>query len=195
MDFLAWPALGLISLIRITWQSSLGQAYQTVASSNLISLLPAASLDTKQVLPLKLSTKEDNAHKVKRSVSPHQQVPILAPPQSHTQHHHAGIAALAQSDELKHNLLSSVFACCIINPGSHRCKQKGCVLHLGKPDPTQSHSSLKSACPASPCVNTYQFHVWLISSGAADTDVLILSAAATKKKALAGFSVTTFLYE
>ncbi|XP_026013525.1 rho guanine nucleotide exchange factor 18 isoform X2 [Astatotilapia calliptera] len=48
-----------------------------------------ASLDTKQVLPLKLSTKEDNAHKVKRSVSPHQQVPMLAPPQSHTQHHHA----------------------------------------------------------------------------------------------------------
>lgn len=140
-------------------QSSLGQAYQTVASSNLISLLPvpslglpAASLDTKQVLPLKLSTKEDNAHKVKRSVSPHQQVPILAPPQSHTQHHHAGIAAHAQSDELKHNLLSSVFACCIINLGSHRCKQKSCVLHLGKPDPTQSHSSLKSACPASPCV-------------------------------------------
>uniref|UniRef100_A0A3Q4HAV1 Rho/rac guanine nucleotide exchange factor (GEF) 18b n=1 Tax=Neolamprologus brichardi TaxID=32507 RepID=A0A3Q4HAV1_NEOBR len=48
-----------------------------------------ASLDMKQVLPLKLSTKEDNAHKVKRSVSPHQQVPILAPPQSHSQHHHA----------------------------------------------------------------------------------------------------------
>uniref|UniRef100_A0A3B4FIL4 Rho/rac guanine nucleotide exchange factor (GEF) 18b n=1 Tax=Pundamilia nyererei TaxID=303518 RepID=A0A3B4FIL4_9CICH len=54
-----------------------------------------ASLDTKQVLPLKLSTKEDNAHKVKRSVSPHQQVPMLAPPQSHTQHHHAGIAVHA----------------------------------------------------------------------------------------------------
>uniref|UniRef100_A0A3Q4HS37 Rho/rac guanine nucleotide exchange factor (GEF) 18b n=1 Tax=Neolamprologus brichardi TaxID=32507 RepID=A0A3Q4HS37_NEOBR len=97
-----------------------------------------------QVLPLKLSTKEDNAHKVKRSVSPHQQVPILAPPQSHSQHHHAGIAAhahvhaLAQSDELKHNLC----LCCIINLGSHRGKQKSCVLHLGKPDPTQSHSSL-----------------------------------------------------
>uniref|UniRef100_A0A669DZN3 Rho/Rac guanine nucleotide exchange factor 18 n=1 Tax=Oreochromis niloticus TaxID=8128 RepID=A0A669DZN3_ORENI len=48
-----------------------------------------ASLDMKQALPLKLSTKEDNAHKVKRSVSPHQQVPMSAPPQSHTPHHHA----------------------------------------------------------------------------------------------------------
>uniref|UniRef100_I3J075 Rho/Rac guanine nucleotide exchange factor 18 n=1 Tax=Oreochromis niloticus TaxID=8128 RepID=I3J075_ORENI len=54
-----------------------------------------ASLDMKQALPLKLSTKEDNAHKVKRSVSPHQQVPMSAPPQSHTPHHHAGIAAHA----------------------------------------------------------------------------------------------------
>lgn len=113
MDFLAWPALGLFGLIRITWQSSLGQAYQTVASSNLISLLPvpslglpAASLDTKQVLPLKLSTKEDNAHKVKRSVSPHQQVPMLAPPQSHTQHHHAGIAAHALN-QTNSNTISS----------------------------------------------------------------------------------------
>uniref|UniRef100_A0A3P8QQV2 Rho/rac guanine nucleotide exchange factor (GEF) 18b n=1 Tax=Astatotilapia calliptera TaxID=8154 RepID=A0A3P8QQV2_ASTCA len=65
-----------------------------------------ASLDTKQVLPLKLSTKEDNAHKVKRSVSPHQQVPMLAPPQSHTQHHHAGIAAHALN-QTNSNTISS----------------------------------------------------------------------------------------
>uniref|UniRef100_A0AAX7UB09 Rho/rac guanine nucleotide exchange factor (GEF) 18b n=1 Tax=Astatotilapia calliptera TaxID=8154 RepID=A0AAX7UB09_ASTCA len=66
----------------------------------------SASLDTKQVLPLKLSTKEDNAHKVKRSVSPHQQVPMLAPPQSHTQHHHAGIAAHALN-QTNSNTISS----------------------------------------------------------------------------------------
>ncbi|XP_030584092.1 rho guanine nucleotide exchange factor 18 [Archocentrus centrarchus] len=47
-----------------------------------------ASVDMKQVLPLKLSTKEDNTLKAKRSVSPHQQVPLSAPPQSHALHHH-----------------------------------------------------------------------------------------------------------
>uniref|UniRef100_A0A3Q0RIL0 Rho/rac guanine nucleotide exchange factor (GEF) 18b n=1 Tax=Amphilophus citrinellus TaxID=61819 RepID=A0A3Q0RIL0_AMPCI len=41
-----------------------------------------ASVDMKQVLPLKLSTKEDNTLKAKRSVSPHQQVPLSAPPHS-----------------------------------------------------------------------------------------------------------------
>lgn len=76
----------------------------------------------KQVLPLKLSTKDDNAHKVKRSVSPHQQVPILAPPQSHTQHHHAGIAALAlaQSDELKHNLVFAAFLILVLIEANKR---------------------------------------------------------------------------
>uniref|UniRef100_A0A3Q0REK4 Rho/rac guanine nucleotide exchange factor (GEF) 18b n=1 Tax=Amphilophus citrinellus TaxID=61819 RepID=A0A3Q0REK4_AMPCI len=110
-----------------------------------------ASVDMKQVLPLKLSTKEDNTLKAKRSVSPHQQVPLSAPPQSHALHHHTGIVlhahtlSLAPSDKLRHNLLLSVFAYCIINLGSHRHKQERRILHLGKADPTQSHSFLKFA--------------------------------------------------
>ncbi|XP_047443182.1 rho guanine nucleotide exchange factor 18 isoform X2 [Mugil cephalus] len=47
-----------------------------------------ASVDMKQMLPLKLSTREDNTQKAKRSVSPHQQLPTSAPPQSHSIHHH-----------------------------------------------------------------------------------------------------------
>ncbi|KAM4738432.1 rho guanine nucleotide exchange factor 18 [Anableps anableps] len=43
----------------------------------------SASVDMKQMLPLKLSAREDNVLKAKRSVSPHQQ-----PPQSHSLHHH-----------------------------------------------------------------------------------------------------------
>ncbi|KAM9849059.1 rho guanine nucleotide exchange factor 18 [Aulostomus maculatus] len=45
-----------------------------------------ASVDMKQILPLKLSARDDNALKAKRSISPHQQLP--APPQPHTLHHH-----------------------------------------------------------------------------------------------------------
>uniref|UniRef100_A0A3P8RME7 Rho/rac guanine nucleotide exchange factor (GEF) 18b n=1 Tax=Amphiprion percula TaxID=161767 RepID=A0A3P8RME7_AMPPE len=40
-----------------------------------------ASVDMKQMLPLKLSSREDNALKAKRSISPHQQLPPSAPPQ------------------------------------------------------------------------------------------------------------------
>ncbi|XP_041862141.1 rho guanine nucleotide exchange factor 18-like isoform X2 [Melanotaenia boesemani] len=43
-----------------------------------------ASVDMKQMLPLKLSGREDNALKAKRSISPHQQLPPSAPPQYHT---------------------------------------------------------------------------------------------------------------
>ncbi|XP_075341502.1 rho guanine nucleotide exchange factor 18 isoform X2 [Odontesthes bonariensis] len=48
-----------------------------------------ASVDMKQMLPLKLSAREDNALKAKRSISPHQQLPLSAPPQPHSLHHHA----------------------------------------------------------------------------------------------------------
>ncbi|XP_051232524.1 rho guanine nucleotide exchange factor 18 isoform X1 [Dicentrarchus labrax] len=47
-----------------------------------------ASVDMKQMLPMKLSAREDNALKAKRSISPHQQLPLSAPPQSHSLHHH-----------------------------------------------------------------------------------------------------------
>ncbi|XP_028259019.1 rho guanine nucleotide exchange factor 18 isoform X2 [Parambassis ranga] len=49
----------------------------------------SASVDMKQMLPLKLATKEENTLKAKRSISPHQQLPLSAPPQSHSLHHHA----------------------------------------------------------------------------------------------------------
>ncbi|XP_072245594.1 rho guanine nucleotide exchange factor 18 isoform X1 [Leuresthes tenuis] len=48
-----------------------------------------ASVDMKQMLPLKLSAREDNALKAKRSISPHQQLPLSAPPQPHSLHHHS----------------------------------------------------------------------------------------------------------
>uniref|UniRef100_A0A3Q3L1U7 Rho/rac guanine nucleotide exchange factor (GEF) 18b n=1 Tax=Mastacembelus armatus TaxID=205130 RepID=A0A3Q3L1U7_9TELE len=50
-----------------------------------------ASVDTKQMLSLKLSARDDNnALKAKRSVSPHQQPPLSAPSQPLSLHHHAG---------------------------------------------------------------------------------------------------------
>uniref|UniRef100_A0A8C9ZMJ7 Rho/Rac guanine nucleotide exchange factor 18 n=1 Tax=Sander lucioperca TaxID=283035 RepID=A0A8C9ZMJ7_SANLU len=47
-----------------------------------------ASVDMKQML--KLSARDDNPLKAKRSISPHQQLPLSAPPQSLPLHHHAG---------------------------------------------------------------------------------------------------------
>ncbi|XP_034386005.1 rho guanine nucleotide exchange factor 18 isoform X3 [Cyclopterus lumpus] len=47
-----------------------------------------ASVDMKQMLPLKLSARDDNALKAKRSISPHQQLPLSAPPQPLPMHHH-----------------------------------------------------------------------------------------------------------
>uniref|UniRef100_A0A3B3XRH3 Rho/rac guanine nucleotide exchange factor (GEF) 18b n=1 Tax=Poecilia mexicana TaxID=48701 RepID=A0A3B3XRH3_9TELE len=46
----------------------------------------SASVDMKQMLPLKLSARDDNVLKAKRSISPHQQSL-----QSHSLHHHSGI--------------------------------------------------------------------------------------------------------
>ncbi|CAJ1060618.1 rho guanine nucleotide exchange factor 18 isoform X1 [Xyrichtys novacula] len=46
-----------------------------------------ASVDMKQMLPLKLSARDDNALKAKRSISPHQQLPLSGPPASHSLHH------------------------------------------------------------------------------------------------------------
>ncbi|XP_049443520.1 rho guanine nucleotide exchange factor 18 isoform X2 [Epinephelus fuscoguttatus] len=48
-----------------------------------------ASVDMKQMLPLKLSARDDNALKAKRSISPHQQLPLSAPPQPQSLHQHA----------------------------------------------------------------------------------------------------------
>uniref|UniRef100_A0A672H7R9 Rho guanine nucleotide exchange factor 18-like n=1 Tax=Salarias fasciatus TaxID=181472 RepID=A0A672H7R9_SALFA len=50
-----------------------------------------ASVDMKQMLPMKLSAKDDNTLKAKRSISPHQQLPLAAPPQPHSAHHHTGV--------------------------------------------------------------------------------------------------------
>ncbi|XP_061594293.1 rho guanine nucleotide exchange factor 18 isoform X2 [Cololabis saira] len=47
-----------------------------------------ASVDMKQMLPLKLSAREDNILKAKRSISPHQQLPLSGPPPLHSLHHH-----------------------------------------------------------------------------------------------------------
>ncbi|XP_071399428.1 rho guanine nucleotide exchange factor 18 isoform X1 [Centroberyx affinis] len=48
-----------------------------------------ASVDMKQMLPLKLSARDDNTLKARRSISPHQQLPLSAPPLPHSLHHHA----------------------------------------------------------------------------------------------------------
>ncbi|XP_044056209.1 rho guanine nucleotide exchange factor 18 isoform X2 [Siniperca chuatsi] len=48
-----------------------------------------ASVDMKQMLPLKLSARDDSSLKAKRSISPHQQLPLSAPPHPHSLHHHA----------------------------------------------------------------------------------------------------------
>ncbi|XP_056133243.1 rho guanine nucleotide exchange factor 18 [Lampris incognitus] len=50
-----------------------------------------ASVDMKQMLPLKLSAREDNSLKSKRSVSPQQLHPLAAPPASHSLHHHSDL--------------------------------------------------------------------------------------------------------
>ncbi|XP_010730724.2 rho guanine nucleotide exchange factor 18 [Larimichthys crocea] len=47
-----------------------------------------ASVDMKQMLPLKLSARDDNTLKAKRSISPHQQL-ASATAQPHSLHHHA----------------------------------------------------------------------------------------------------------
>ncbi|KAM7388212.1 hypothetical protein PAMP_024404 [Pampus punctatissimus] len=47
-----------------------------------------ASVDMKQMLPLKLSARDDSTLKAKRSISPHQQLPLSTPPQPHSHHHH-----------------------------------------------------------------------------------------------------------
>ncbi|KAM7409860.1 hypothetical protein PAMA_001388 [Pampus argenteus] len=47
-----------------------------------------ASVDMKQMLPLKLSARDDGTLKAKRSISPHQQHPLSTPPQPHSHHHH-----------------------------------------------------------------------------------------------------------
>ncbi|XP_051929932.1 rho guanine nucleotide exchange factor 18 isoform X2 [Hippocampus zosterae] len=47
-----------------------------------------ASVDMKQILPLKLSARDDGAVKAKRSVSPHQPAPLSAPPLPSSLHQH-----------------------------------------------------------------------------------------------------------
>ncbi|XP_076008957.1 rho guanine nucleotide exchange factor 18 [Genypterus blacodes] len=44
-----------------------------------------ASVDMKQMLPLKLSSRDENALKARRSISPHQQLPRTTSPLSHTE--------------------------------------------------------------------------------------------------------------
>ncbi|XP_074524304.1 rho guanine nucleotide exchange factor 18 [Halichoeres trimaculatus] len=46
-----------------------------------------ASVDMKQMLPLKLSARDDNTQKAKRSISPHQQLSLSASPAAHPLHH------------------------------------------------------------------------------------------------------------
>uniref|UniRef100_A0A8C5IA22 Rho/rac guanine nucleotide exchange factor (GEF) 18b n=1 Tax=Gouania willdenowi TaxID=441366 RepID=A0A8C5IA22_GOUWI len=50
------------------------------------------SVDMKQMLPLKLSAREDNSLKAKRSISPHQQHPLSAQTQPHLPHQLPGIS-------------------------------------------------------------------------------------------------------
>ncbi|KAM3619498.1 uncharacterized protein V6R79_009228 [Siganus canaliculatus] len=47
-----------------------------------------ASVDMKPAPPLKLSARDENSHKAKRSISPHQQLLLSAPPQPHPLHLH-----------------------------------------------------------------------------------------------------------
>ncbi|XP_068175203.1 rho guanine nucleotide exchange factor 18 isoform X2 [Antennarius striatus] len=49
----------------------------------------SASVDMKQMLPLKLSARDDNSLKARRSISPHQQLQLSAPAQPHSLHHNA----------------------------------------------------------------------------------------------------------
>lgn len=91
-------------------------------------LLPlSASVDMKQMLPLKLSARDDNTLKAKRSISPHQQ--LAHPPQPYSLHHQAGSSLQTyclyilfvfpgqrlRKDKPKHSPLPSV-----IMLGSHR---------------------------------------------------------------------------
>uniref|UniRef100_A0A667Y154 Rho/Rac guanine nucleotide exchange factor 18 n=1 Tax=Myripristis murdjan TaxID=586833 RepID=A0A667Y154_9TELE len=56
-----------------------------------------ASVDMKQMLPMKLSARDDNALKAKRSISPNQQLQLSAPPLTHSLLHHAGMSSHTQT--------------------------------------------------------------------------------------------------
>uniref|UniRef100_A0A673BQ32 Rho/rac guanine nucleotide exchange factor (GEF) 18b n=1 Tax=Sphaeramia orbicularis TaxID=375764 RepID=A0A673BQ32_9TELE len=54
-----------------------------------------ASADMKQMLPLKLSARDDHILKAKHSISPHQQLSLSAPPQPHSLHQYTGMLLLS----------------------------------------------------------------------------------------------------
>lgn len=88
-------------------------------------------------------------------------------------HKHTHTLSLPQ-DKSRHNLFSSVYFCCIIKlvlTDTH-------ILHLGKPDPTRSRSSLKPAFMPSLtlCKHLSISHasLWLMAGCTADTHILTL---------------------
>uniref|UniRef100_A0A3Q3EHV6 Rho/rac guanine nucleotide exchange factor (GEF) 18b n=1 Tax=Labrus bergylta TaxID=56723 RepID=A0A3Q3EHV6_9LABR len=64
-----------------------------------------ASVDMKQMLPLKLSARDDSSLKAKRSISPHQQLPLSAPPQPHSLHHLSGTIYTHKNDLNKEDVI------------------------------------------------------------------------------------------
>ncbi|XP_067368956.1 rho guanine nucleotide exchange factor 18 isoform X2 [Channa argus] len=70
-----------------TFSSGKGKAGKSSKASHRTD--STASVDMKQMLPLKLSAREDNALKPKCSSSPHQQLPLSAPTQPQSVQHQA----------------------------------------------------------------------------------------------------------
>ncbi|XP_077463512.1 rho guanine nucleotide exchange factor 18 [Stigmatopora argus] len=73
-------------LAALSSSSSKGKGGKSLKASQRTD--STASVDMKQILPLKLSARDDNALKAKRSVSPHQQPPLSVSPLPPSFHHH-----------------------------------------------------------------------------------------------------------
>ncbi|XP_075944102.1 rho guanine nucleotide exchange factor 18 [Anarhichas minor] len=107
----------------------------------------SASVDMKQMLPLKLSARDDNALKAKRSVSPHQQLPLSTPPQPLPLHLHAD--QLSPPDNAGPDT-QSTSSISVSHPQS-----------LQKPPmpPAQSHPQPPTIPPHSQTTGSLQFHL------------------------------------
>ncbi|KAF7655363.1 hypothetical protein LDENG_00057330 [Lucifuga dentata] len=102
-----------------------------------------ASVDMKQMLPLKLSGRDDNALKAKRSISPHQQLPLTAPPLPHSHH----IEPLSPPDNAGPDSQPTSSLCTSHPPNAQKSPMPPVQSHTQPP--TQALSSLHSQSSSS----------------------------------------------
>ncbi|XP_057697059.1 rho guanine nucleotide exchange factor 18 isoform X2 [Corythoichthys intestinalis] len=104
-----------------------------------------ASVDMKQILPLKLSARDDNALKAKRSVSPHQQPPLSVSPLPPSLHHHGDHQqnpSDASGPDSQPGVFSGNYPATIQKPSMPPPLQS-CTQSLAMPAPSQTTASLQ----------------------------------------------------